>query len=181
MVWCIPNILTVHLLGKFDPKILNHQFMLKNGIWSLFWFSIENILFRISPQNWKLKLNLVPRVIRICRIQWWCSIVVFDKKYPFWANLVQKLKIVSLRWNMGPRLIHIWRIQWWCSLFLFSTASTFFGQIWSKKFKIVSLGWNLGPSLIWTCRIQWWCLLVLFSTENILFRQIWSKNSKLSV
>ena len=108
-----------------------------------------------------------------------CS--VFDKKYPFWVNLVQKLKIVSLRWNMGPRLIHIWRIQWWCSLFLFSTASTFFGQIWSKKFKIVSLGWNLGPSLIWTCRIQWWCLLVLFSIENILFRQIWSKNSKLSV
>ena len=34
-----------------------------------------------------------------------------DWKYPFWANLVQKMKIVRLSWNLVPRLIWICRIQ----------------------------------------------------------------------
>ena len=94
--------------------------------------------------------NLEPRLIRICTIQWWCSLSLFstriqfvgkfgpkiqnckfklkpgtqtnsnkqnskvvstfpvlDQKYPFWANLVQKIKIVSFSWNLVPRLIWI--------------------------------------------------------------------------
>ena len=47
---------------------------------------------------------------------------VFDWKYylywkyyflPFWTDLVQKVKIVTLSWNWVPRLIRISRIQWW--------------------------------------------------------------------
>ena len=45
----------------------------------------------------------------------------------FWANLVQKIKVVNLSWNMVPRLIWICRIQWSCSLFPFSTRNAFFG------------------------------------------------------
>ena len=30
---------------------------------------------------------------------------VLDRKYFFWANLVQKIKIVKLRWNLEPKLI----------------------------------------------------------------------------
>ena len=107
-----------------------------------------------------LSWNLVPRLIRICRIQWWCSfcfrpethflgkfgpknqncqfklkfgtytisnmqnsLVVFIfsvlyGKHSFWADLVQKIKIVNLSWNLISRLIRIWIIQWQCSLFL---------------------------------------------------------------
>ena len=36
---------------------------------------------------------------------------VLDQKYPFWPNLIQKVKIVLFRWNLIPRLIQICRIQ----------------------------------------------------------------------
>ena len=75
----------------------------------------------------------------------WIACSVFDLKYLFWVNLVQKLKIISLSWNFVPRLIQIYRIPWWCSRFLFSTGET----------KIVNLSWNLVPRLIWICRIMW--------------------------
>ena len=125
------------------------------------------------------------------------TFLVFEWKYPFWANLVQKIKIVTLCWNLVPRLIRICRIQWCCSLVLFLSGNTLFGQIWSKKsksslyakvtytnssmqnsmvmfilsvfdwkypfwanlvqkVKIISLSWNLVPRVIRICKIQWW-------------------------
>ena len=72
---------------------------------------------------------------------------VFDRKYPFRANLVKKINFVSLTWNFILRLILVCRI-------LFTTGNTAFRQIWSKKIKIVSLGWNLVPSLIRICRFN---------------------------
>ena len=69
----------------------------------------------------------MPRLTRIYRIQWWCSLFsVLEWKYPFWTNLVHKFKIVSLSSNLVSRLIRICRIQWWCSLFLFSSGNTLF-------------------------------------------------------
>ena len=47
----------------------------------------------------------------------------FQLEIPFWVNLVQKLKIISLSWNFVLKLIQICRIPWWCSLFLFSTGN----------------------------------------------------------
>ena len=76
--------------------------------------------------------------------------------YPFWANLVKKIKINLLRYNFVSSLI---RICWiWCSClhFLFWTENTIFGQIWYKKIKIVFLRWNLGSRPIRICGIQWW-------------------------
>ena len=32
--------------------------------------------------------------------------------YPFWINLIQKVKFVSLDRNLAPRLVRILRIQW---------------------------------------------------------------------
>ena len=58
---------------------------------------------------------------------------VFDWKYPFWANLVQKVKIISLSWNLVPTLTGICKIQWWYLLSLFLIRNTLFGQIWSKS------------------------------------------------
>ena len=129
---------------------------------------------------------------------------VFEWKYPFWANLVQKVKIISWSWNLVARLIRICRIQWCCSLFCFWVEIPFLGKFGPKnqnchfklkigtytnsnmqnsmilftffvlerkypfwanlfqKIKIVTLSWNLAPTLIRICRIQWWCLFFLF-------------------
>ena len=136
-----------------------------------FW---ANLVQNIKIVSWRW--NLIPRLIRICRIQWCCSrflflsgntlfgqtwsknqnyqfklkfvtytnsnmqnsmvmftFFCFDQKYPFWAKMVQKVRMISWCWNLIPRLIGICRIQWWCSLFLFLIGNTLFGQICSKK------------------------------------------------
>ena len=48
-----------------------------------------------------------------------------DRKCLFWANLVPKIKIISLSRNLIPILIGICRIQWCCSICLFRPASFF--------------------------------------------------------
>ena len=104
------------------------------------------------------------------------SIVVFTFsvlhwKHPFWANLVHKIKIISLSWNLVPRLIWIYRIQWLYSLFLFFRLETpFLGKLF-QKIKFVSLSWNLVPRLVRICRIKWWFSLFLFYTGKKLFWQ----------
>ena len=57
---------------------------------------------------------------------------VFDQEYVFWANLVQKIKIVSSRWNLILSLIQIFRIKWCCSLFCFRPNITCLGQFCLK-------------------------------------------------
>ena len=98
--------LELPLLGKLGPKNQNCKFKLKFGTYTNSNMQNSMALFIVS---------------------------VLDRKHPFWANMVQKIKIVSLSWNLVPRLIRIWRIQWRCSLFLLYTANTLFEQIWSKK------------------------------------------------
>ena len=61
---------------------------------------------------------------------------VFERKYPFWVNLLQKPKIVSLSQNLVHRLIQICRIP----DMIMITFSVFdwkylSGQIWSKRLK----------------------------------------------
>ena len=87
----------------------------------------------------RLSWNLVPRLIRISRIQWWCSLFPFFRfwlEIPFLGKLGPKNKIISLNWNLVPRLIRICRVQWWCSPFPFLTGNNLFGQNWSKKSKL---------------------------------------------
>ena len=84
-----------------------------------------------------LKWILVPRLIRICIIQWWCSIVLFltgdslngnlhffhfRPGIPFLCEFGPKNQIVSSSLNLVPRLIRICRSQWYCSLFPFSNC-----------------------------------------------------------
>ena len=80
-----------------------------------------------------LNRNLMPRLIRLGSIQWWCSIFLSQgRKYLFWANLLQKIKIASLSLNLVPRLIQICRIQWWCS-FSVITKLHFLGKFGPKN------------------------------------------------
>ena len=73
----------------------------------------------------------------------WNVCSVFDWKYLFWVNLLQKLKIISLSWNFVPRLIRVCRILQWFLLLLFSTGNTLLGKFGPKN-QIVSLSWNLA-------------------------------------
>ena len=100
---------------------------------------------------------------------------VFNRKYPVWDNLFQKIKIVNLRWNLIPRLIRICRIQWYCSLsFVFEWKYLYCANL-VQKVTIISWSWNLVPRLIRICWNQWCCSLFSFLTRNSLLGQIWSK------
>ena len=92
--WCSFYLfyLEIPFLDKLAPKNKNCQFRLKFG----------------TSANLNLQNSMVVFIFS-----------VFDGKHPFWANVVQKIKIVSLRWNLVPRLIWICRIQWCSSRFLF--------------------------------------------------------------
>ena len=100
--------LEISFLGKFGPKNQNYQFKLEFGTYS----------------NSNMQSSMVMP-----------TFFVFDWKYLFWANLVQKVKLISLSWNLVSRLIRICWSQWWCSLFLFLVGNMLFGQIWSRQWK----------------------------------------------
>ena len=99
----------------------------------------ENLIpmFKIVCFKW----NLVITLIRICRIQWWHPLfMVFNRKYSFWAKLVQKkskLLVFTLK---------------------FGTKIPFLGKF-NPMLKIVWFKRNLITTLIRICRIQWLCLL----------------------
>ena len=57
---------------------------------------------------------------------------VFDHRYSFWANLVQKIKIVSLSLNLVPRLIRICRIHGHVHFFSLRLGIPFLGKFGSK-------------------------------------------------
>ena len=99
-----------------------------------------------------------------------CDFSVFAWKYPFWANLVQKLKIVSLSWTLVLIRIFHGDVHFFC----FWPEKYLFWANLVHKIKIVTLRWNLAPRLMRICNIQWWCPLFLFLTVNILLGQICS-------
>ena len=78
-------------LGKVGSKNENCQLKLKFSIWT----------------NWNMENAMALFIFS-----------ALERKHLFWANLVQKIKIVSLIKNLVPRIILICRIQWCCSLFL---------------------------------------------------------------
>ena len=97
-------------------------------------------LFITTTQNSLISssLNLVPKLIRLRRIQWRCSpFFCLRLEASFLGKFGLKMKIVSLNWNMVPRLIWVCRIQWLCSFFsVLDGKYTLFGQIWSKTSKL---------------------------------------------
>ena len=125
---------------------------------------------------------------------------VLDRKYPFWANLVWKIKIFSLERNLVSNLTRIctpvctnlvqknncqFKLKF-CTKFYFNMQNSmaifsfffclrreipFLGKF-GPKTKIVSLGRNLMLWPIRKCRSPWCCSLFLFSTRNTLFGQI---------
>ena len=52
-----------------------------------------------------------------------------DGKHPFWAILVQKIKIVSLSWNLEPKFEYV-EFNGGAQLFSFMPKNTLFGKQW---------------------------------------------------
>ena len=65
---------------------------------------------------------------------WWCSLFSLQTEHLLGANLIQRIKIVSLSRNLLLTLTGICRIQGKFSLLLFLTRNTRFEQNWSKKY-----------------------------------------------
>ena len=61
----------------------------------------------------------------------------FDWKYPFWVNLVQNIKIISLSQNLLPRPIRICRINGVADFFLLTGTNSFWANL-VEKIKLVS-------------------------------------------
>ena len=74
----------IFFLGKFSPKSQNYQSKLK--------------FVKETNSNMQNSMMLF-------------SFLIFERKYPFWRNLVQKVKIISWSWNLVPALIQICWIQ----------------------------------------------------------------------
>ena len=73
----------------------------------------------------------------------------FDWTYIFWANLVKKVKVVSLGRNLVLRLTWICRIQWGCSLFFSSRPEMLFLSKLVQKNKLsfkLKLDTRVSPS-----------------------------------
>ena len=81
----------------------------------LFYFPLEiPFLGKSGPktQNCQFKLNFVTyNNSSMQNSMMMFAFSIFNQKYLFVANMVQKIKIVSLNSNLGPKLIRICRIQ----------------------------------------------------------------------
>ena len=118
--------LEIPFLDKFSPKLQNCLFIWKLvlrhiRICRIQWCSLFLLLTKyiypffdkFSPrnQNCQIKLKFGTKAnsnMQNSKVVYTLS--VFDWKYPLWANLIQKIKIVSLSWNLVPRLI------WLCGI-----------------------------------------------------------------
>ena len=122
-------ILNKVLIDWWLPLVALSSF-LKNNLVSASFIKFGNFLSLRLEGEETLKYRCVRRSPRGKVLY---SISISDWKYPFCANLVQKIEIISLSSSLVPRLIRICRIQWWCSLFPFSIGNSLLGQIWSKN------------------------------------------------
>ena len=125
-IFCFPP--HIPFFGKFAPKNQNCQFKLKFGTLSNsiiknsmvmftfvhFWPEIPLLgKFGRNYQNCQFKLKSGTQTNS--NTQNWIVIFTFSVlhwKYPFYPNLVQNIKIVSLSWNLVPGLIWIYRTEW---------------------------------------------------------------------
>ena len=92
---------------------------------------------------------------------------VFDRKYPFFENMIQRIKIVNLSWMQNSMVLWYFTLldrkyPFWVNLF--------------QKMKIINLSWNSAQRLIRIWRIHWWSSLLLFSIRNTFLGQILYQN-----
>ena len=103
---------------------------------------------------------------------------VFNRKYPFWINLVQNIKIGSLSWNLVTRLIRFQYAEFSCGVhfFQFRLVAKVGPKHRNFQFKLkfgTKTNSHMQNSVV-TCTF-------LFLTKDAVFGQIWSKNETCSI
>ena len=83
----------------------------------------------------------------------WTAGSVFDWKYLFWLNLVQKLKMISLSWNSIPGRIQYAEFHGDVHFFCFRLEITFSANLIQKSNCQFEL--KVRTRLIWICRIMY--------------------------
>ena len=128
-----------------------------------------------------LSWNLVPKLIWISRIQWWCSFYIFGQFLSKNQNYEFKLKFFT-KSNLNMQNSVIFLSLFFC---LWSEIYSFWVNL-VEKVKIVSFSWNLMLRLIRRCRIQWcyslfsvidwkyrFCPILVSKFKIIFQREIW--------
>ena len=83
-------------------------------------YSFSKIWFKKPVMS--VKLDLMLRVLPICRIQCWCSLFLLKAVNAFfWTDLVQELKINHLKWDLVSSVIPLLAFLW-AALLLAITA-----------------------------------------------------------
>ena len=102
---------------------------------------------------------------------------VFEWKYLFWANLVQKNQNFHFKLKFGTYTNSNMQNSMVMFIFLvFDRKYPFLANL-VEKVKIISWSLNLVARLIQICWIQWCCSLFSFLIGRALLGQIWSKLS----
>ena len=118
---------------------------------------------------------MVLRLIRVCKVQWRCSIFLsFWFRIPSTGKFGPKTQFVCSNWKLIPQLIWIFRIQC-CFHFIFLDWKYLFWTNLVQNVKSVSLSWNLVFKLIRIWKTRWWCSVFLFLIGSILFWELCSK------
>ena len=126
----VQKIKTVSLIWNLVPRLTEYAEFINGGI-HFFCVRPETLFWgKFSPKNKNCQFQLKFGTKTDSSMQNSMALITFsvlEWKHLFRANLVQKVKSVSLSWNLVARLIRRCRIQWWCSLFLFYSGNTHFG------------------------------------------------------
>ena len=100
-------------------------FFTRNTLFGQFWFKKSNYQFNLKFGSWNNR-NMQNWVVVF-------SFSVFNGRYPMWANLVQKIKIDSLKLKFGIKTKSNMQNSMVMFTFLFSVVNTLLGQIWSEN------------------------------------------------
>ena len=135
LVW---KIRTVNLSWNLEPKLIRicriqQTCSLLTFRWETRFFGKlcskkENCQFKLEfgvSTNWNMQNSMVV-------FTFW----FLDRKHPFWAILVRKIKTVTLSWKLVQRLIPIWKIQMVLFRFSLLDGKHPFWQICFKKSKL---------------------------------------------
>ena len=117
-----------------------------------FWVNLVQKL-KIVSLSW----NLLLKLIRICRITWWCLLFLFWTRNTFFSKFSPKNQNCQFQLKFGTKT----NFNMWNSIMMFP-FSIFDHKYpsWSnlvQKFKTVFSKWNLIGRLIRICKIQWCC------------------------
>ena len=108
-----------------------------------------------------LSWNLVPRLIQIYRIQWWCPFFLFSTGNTLFGQTCPKILNCQFKLKIG-QIDLIMQKSVLVFTFVVLDQKYHFSANFVQKIKIASLSWNLVLRLIQVCKIQSWCWLFLF-------------------